>query len=126
MQFCEKCDNMYYIRLPAEDDSVSQAGLVYYCRKCGHEKIPDTDTSFTVLRTDIKQTATKYSQVVNEYTKYDPTLPRITTMRCPNHECKSNEEGTTISPEIIYIRYDYDNLKYIYLCGICDTVWKTM
>ena len=27
--------------------------------------------------------------------------------------------------EIIYIRYDDTNMKYIYLCSDCDTVWKT-
>ena len=27
--------------------------------------------------------------------------------------------------EIIYLRYDDINMKYIYLCVHCDTVWKT-
>ena len=26
--------------------------------------------------------------------------------------------------EIIYIRYDDVNIKYVYLCSTCDTVWK--
>jgi hypothetical protein len=26
---------------------------------------------------------------------------------------------------VIYIRYDDDNMKYLYMCVTCDTVWKT-
>ena len=32
---------------------------------------------------------------INEYTKLDPTLPRITTIKCPNIECISNKEDET-------------------------------
>ena len=27
--------------------------------------------------------------------------------------------------EVIYIRYDDINMKYVYLCVHCDTTWKT-
>jgi hypothetical protein len=27
--------------------------------------------------------------------------------------------------EIIYIRYDEVNMKYVYLCAVCDTLWNT-
>ena len=48
----------------------------------------------------------------------DPTLPRLYNIQCPNDECKT-ENG------VIYIRYDSDNLKYLYICVDCDTKWKT-
>ena len=35
----------------------------------------------------------------------------------------SNEEGNT--PEVIFIRYNEVDMKYVYLCSKCDTVWKT-
>ena len=60
---------------------------------------------------------------MNEYTKEDPTLPRITTIRCPNSDCPSNQEDGT--REVIYLRYDDTNMKYIYMCAKCDTMWKT-
>ena len=53
---------------------------------------------------------------------------------CPNSECKTNkheqkdEEENSIGGggrEILYIRYDEINMKYVYLCSTCDTVWKT-
>lgn len=27
--------------------------------------------------------------------------------------------------EVIYIRYDEMNMKYVYMCAVCDTVWNT-
>jgi aspartate carbamoyltransferase regulatory subunit len=53
----------------------------------------------------------------------DPTLPRINNILCPNAECKTNTED--VPREIIYIRYDNVNMKYVYLCSECDVVWKT-
>ena len=64
-------------------------------------------------------------------------------MLCPNENCYSNEDdfqkgntgeekGNTGEekdeqskyPEIIYLRYDNNNMKYIYLCSECDHTWK--
>jgi len=45
-------------------------------------------------------------------------------MKCPNAACKTNVDKIA-RPEIIYMRYDDDNMKYLYLCVTCDTVWKT-
>jgi hypothetical protein len=93
--------------------------------------------------------------VVNKYTKLDPTLPRISTILCPNTECPCNrnhnptqyadratimgiaeEEATQLGSsaeaaddatprEVIYLRYDDTNMKYIYLCAVCNTIWNT-
>ena len=63
------------------------------------------------------------SRIVNKYTKLDPTLPRINRIPCPNAECDTNTKETP--REIIYIRYDDTNIKYMYLCSTCDYVWKT-
>lgn len=119
MHFCIKCDNMYYIKLREDDNNK----LIYYCRNCGHEEDKPTDSDICVLRTDVKSNQVKFTHVVNEYTKEDPTLPRITTIRCPNQECPSNTDKA--EREIIYIRYDDTNIKYMYLCAKCDFMWKT-
>jgi DNA-directed RNA polymerase subunit M/transcription elongation factor TFIIS len=128
MHFCSICANMYYISVTPENE------LQYYCRNCGN--IDDTIASenICVSKVNVKQTTTttSFSQVVNKYTKYDPTLPRIHTMRCPNDECPSHSAdkasaGSSAKPksEIIYIRYDDTNLKYVYLCAKCDKIWNT-
>lgn len=86
MHFCVNCSNMYYIRL-SEDDPNS---IVYYCRHCGHENKNISLDSVTVSKTSFKNAKQKYNSIINRYTKMDPTLPRINTIKCPNQSCKSN------------------------------------
>ena len=119
MHFCNKCDNMYYIRISTDDENK----LIYYCRNCGHEDTELTKDNICVSKTQLKRSEQKYNHIINEYTKLDPTLPRINTIRCPNNECSSNKEKG--DREVIYIRYDDMNQLYIYLCAKCDTVWRT-
>lgn len=124
MHFCEKCDNMYYLKISEEDSNT----LIYYCRNCGNEDNSLTKENICVLETTVHQTEERYSQNINEYTKFDPTLPRITTIKCPNDVCPSNKdvkEGEESHREVIYIRYDDINMKYIYMCTKCNTIWKT-
>ena len=199
MHFCTKCDNMYYIRIGAAgaggagavaaggDDGVVGVGgggqpqqkqdansLYHYCRNCGHEV--QIEKTICVSKLQLKHGAQSYSNVINKYTKLDPTLPRINNIKCPNSQCRSNpsigeaaaaaaaaaaikmkpraldageeeeEEayedldvgmsgvaanfkfpaaGELAPREVIYIRYDEVNMKYVYMCAVCDTVWNT-
>lgn len=126
MKFCAICDNMYYVTISEKDGNQ----LLYYCRNCGHKDDTITSESVCVLNTQLKKGEQKFSHIINEYTKFDPTLPRVHNMKCPNASCKSNAVsggggGATTYPEVIYVRYDDDNMKYLYLCSECDVAWKT-
>lgn len=119
MHFCSNCQNMYYIRV--NDNNPNQ--LVYYCRQCGNEDTNITNNNICVSKLQIKKNDLSFNHMINKYTKMDPTLPRINTILCPNPECKTNTKN--VEREIIYIRYDETNMKYVYVCSTCDTVWKT-
>jgi len=119
MHFCTNCQNMYYIRI----DEDSGSNLIYYCRKCGNEDTTLTADNLCVSKTNIKQEEQTFTHIINNYTKFDPTLPRFNSILCPNPDCTTNTKDTP--REIIYIRYDEVNLRYIYLCSTCDTTWKT-
>jgi DNA-directed RNA polymerase subunit M/transcription elongation factor TFIIS len=147
MHFCTDCGNMYYIRLTDTN------GIVHYCRNCGHEDDTVTIDAVVVSHTSLKSDKNHYAHAVNKYTKLDPTLPRISTILCPNMECPCNrnhnptqyadraaivgtsaeEEATSsdanaddaVPREVIYLRYDDINMKYIYLCAVCNTIWNT-
>ena len=119
MHFCSNCKNMYYIRI--NSDNTNQ--LVYYCRNCGNEDKLLAVNNVCVSKTQIKKSEQSFNHIINKYTKLDPTLPRVNNILCPNHDCSTNTKGT--EKEIIYIRYDDINMKYVYLCSECDTVWKT-
>ncbi len=122
MHFCSKCENMYYIRVSSESDDK----LVYYCRNCGNEDNNLANENICVSRTHIKRSEQKYSHIINKFTKLDPTLPRSNTIKCPNQDCISNSsKEEAIEREVIYMRYDDINMKYIYICANCDSVWKT-
>lgn len=120
MKFCVKCDNMYYIGISVDDPNQ----LTYYCRNCKHKDETITEEGVCVLNNQLKKGEQKFNHIINQYTKLDPTLPRIYNMKCPNTECKTNKDETK-KAEIIYIRYDDNNLKYLYMCTECDTTWKT-
>ena len=128
---------MYYLKLLKEDTDK----LIYYCRNCGNEdtSLVQNLNNLYVSKTEVK-TKMNYKNVINKYTKLDPTLPRIHNIDCPNVECTSNlnnsntnEEGESkgeepkknIDKEILYIRYDDKNMKFVYLCANCDTIWNT-
>jgi len=147
MHFCSICQNMYYIRIDSEDTNK----LIYYCRNCGkednflnvynnctgseasnvnelesllnEESKTNLEKCVCVSRIQVKKDKKNYNNMINKYTKLDPTLPRTNKIQCPNTSCKTNTEGK--EKEIIYERYDDINIKYIYLCSTCETVWKT-
>ena len=160
---------MYYIRLTETNE------IVYYCRNCGNEDNAITIDNVVVSHTSLHQKGGSHANVVNKYTKLDPTLPRISTILCPNSECPCNrnhnpmqyadraaivgsdesettgtgasaatgtgtsasvtatgtsasatsEDADAVPREVIYLRYDDIQLKYIYLCAVCNTIWNT-
>lgn len=120
MIFCSNCNNMYYIKLLESE----KKQLVYYCRKCGNQEDSVDENSVVVSVTNLKKSKQQYNHIINKYTKLDPTLPRVNNIDCPNADCICNKEGSGVKPEIIYIRYDNENMKYIYLCAHCDNIWQ--
>lgn len=118
MHFCKNCDNMLYIKLRELDSN----DLVYYCRKCGETNESIDNKNICVSKTEFISNEKGYIFDINEYTKYDPTLPRTRQIKCPNKDCKSNKGEQN---EVIYFRYDDNNMKYVYICSLCDRVWKT-
>ena len=124
MRFCENCNNMLYLGINPDNSNE----LTYYCRFCGNTDTMVSESGVCVLNTQFTQSEQKFNHIINEYTKLDPTLPRIYNVKCPNDRCKTNSVIDTEEPkpaEVIYIRYDDSNLKYIYMCVTCDTTWKT-
>jgi DNA-directed RNA polymerase subunit M/transcription elongation factor TFIIS len=121
---------MYYIRLTGENKDQ----LIYYCRKCGHEddELIASLENVCVSQTQLKASVSSYEHIINKYTKLDPTLPHINNIKCPNTACASNESADETKDgddqkeaDILYLRYDDTNMKFVYLCTECNTVWKS-
>ena len=120
MKFCSKCDNMYYMKIV---DDTNPDKLIYYCRNCGNEDHNLTQNNFKVYKYE-SETQIK-TNPINEFTKYDPTLPHLTSIKCPNSNCPSNDEEKNINSDVLYVRYNNVNMSYMYLCCFCDTNWKS-
>ena len=112
MNFCRQCDNLYYTKIQTENNNK----LILYCKQCGDENSELINNNIISTKTNTQ------TYIINEYTKLDPTLPHITNIPCPNESCPTNTDGHT--KDVIYIKYNETEMKYIYLCTVCDTNWK--
>ena len=123
MHFCSECGNMYYIRIFTDGDDKSDTELRYYCRKCGHTDTLISEDNVVVSKTNIKYVHSSFHNIINKYTKLDPTLPHTNTIKCPSASCVCNTDDE-IDSDVIYMRYNEKNMNYVYLCTHCDTIWN--
>ena len=115
MKFCKNCDNMLYINVNTEKN------LVYFCKNCCLKDVLNTQNSQIIIDDNKIDDKAKYSHYMNKNLKYDNTLPRVNNIMCVNEECKrkDNEEN-----EVIYVKYDPINMKYLYYCCYCEHFWR--
>ena len=112
VNFCSQCKNMTYIH--TGEDEV----LYHVCKVWGHNK-PMTETGC------IYNTTTEGIDIgeiinTNQYITHDITLPVITdndNIKCTNDECESILDKKPC--KITYVKYDNDNMRYVYICIDC-------
>lgn len=123
MKFCSQCDNMYYISI--NENNTNE--LTYYCRNCKYQDSTISSEGVCIIDTHTEGSKNiHFNHIINKYTKLDPTLPRVRNIKCPNVECKSNNfDKEYVYPEVIYMRYDDADMKYVYICVVCDNMWNT-
>jgi len=113
MKFCDICENMLYMEV------IDTNHLEYYCKNCNHRVAHDDKDSGSVCVStkNLIDDSTSFKNFMSPYTKLDQTLPRVNNIKCPNIECKPGED------EVIYIKYDHMNMKYLYACVKCNHFW---
>ena len=134
MEFCKHCDNMLYITVTEEDQ------MKLYCKNCNYSSIeadddatnrhvtshkysPADDTTYSqkcISSVNYNIDTSSYRQYMTPLIKYDMTLPRVNNIDCPKG-CKTKDGGHS---EVIYIKYDHQNMKYLYFCCECEEFWK--
>lgn len=116
MRFCSQCANMLYVKVNDEKE------LLYYCKFCNNNLVESKDNKSVLVIDDNKvDDDIKYRQYVNQNIIYDPTLPRVNNIQCPNEECTKKADKDN---EVIYIKYDHTNMKYLYFCCHCKHFWR--
>lgn len=86
MNFCPGCDFMLYTKLIDNK-------LFHFCKNCKWEGkyISDTDSP-CVYRQDYNRDFLAEESSISKYTIDDPTLPRITNIKCINNNCLTNKD----------------------------------
>jgi len=195
MNFCPNCEFMLYTKL---DKSINS--LFNICKNCNWsgDYSDESKSKISVYKKVYTNEFLAEKALLNKYTIYDSTLPRISNIKCLNDKCLTNIDNIDInntihisnidehidikalinthiqnttsdelftllnineheilvtfnnsdnyntflqselinkdliikkyvkpSREIIFIKFDKDNLKYLYLCSTCRTTWKT-
>ena len=139
MQFCAVCDNVLQMQIGevhnTESAKSSAVPLTMYCKHCPYTLDVDQSQDKQESTTNTQQMFNPcmyrsnyssnhplyYATLVNKYTFDDPTLPRM-KIPCPNEGCTSNTDSTC-SSEVIFVRYDDQDMRHMYLCRHCRQCW---
>ena len=60
-------------------------------------------------------------KTINEESSFFPSIYKFHRHSSVSHDQNSINKKR----EIIYIRYDDVNMKYVYMCSECSVIWKT-
>ena len=116
MRFCTVCDNLLYEEL--EPQSLA---LVYACKCCGNVVRDDVREAVVMESTCPMDDETKYRQFVTPHLKDDPTLPRASYIPCVRGDKCTRPAAAP--REVIFVKYDAVNLKFLYHCVHCGAFW---
>ena len=155
MKFCTECNNMYYIKINGEDANTlvyycrfcghednepAESGVVVL-----RTEYKKTEQQFShMVNRYIKHDPT-LPRIANVKCPNERCTSNAATS---NHGDKAHSDkasgdkasGDKASgdkahqgdkahsdkgPNVIYLRYDDNNMKYLYICEDCDTTWKT-
>ena len=114
MDFCNICVNMLYTKVDEEKN------LVNYCKNCLYEEIV-TSTESKLIINSLYDDKNNFNLHLNKYIKYDPTIPKVNNITCLNSKCSKEKDQDN---NILVIKYDNINLKYVYFCCYCDYYWN--
>ena len=128
IHFCSDCNSITYLYVKTDDsEEVSEDHrdyLIHHCKNCGkNEKFENKNNC--IYEHSFKKFDSSVLINVNKYITQDPTLPKIKNninIKCPNAECESILENKP--SEITYIKYNSEDMKYIYICDFCGQKWK--
>ena len=90
MKFCPKCGSLYFLR-KASDNT-----LLYDCRNCGYNEPRDISDN-CIFQSDIDGSDHMTNQMSqNPYVIRDPTLPRLSNVKCINERCLTNDQASQL------------------------------
>jgi DNA-directed RNA polymerase subunit M/transcription elongation factor TFIIS len=116
--FCKQCQNMTFLYTDEEKN------LIHHCKACLYSE-PYLRKNNCIYSIQFKKYDNSEYINSNPYITHDITLPKIKNnpnIKCVNSECPSITDSEPC--DITYIKYDMENMKYIYICNHCGQKWK--
>tara|TARA_Y100000590_G_scaffold64204_1_gene68986 strand:+ start:702 stop:1370 length:669 start_codon:yes stop_codon:yes gene_type:complete len=80
--------------------------LFNHCKLCGNEDLYDKADN-CVYKSDYKNSFMSSKAIANKYIKFDPTLPRISNIKCPNKKCMTNQKKDYFKDKILLSNMSY-------------------
>lgn len=117
MEFCDACNNMLYIK---NDDDDSR-NVKYYCKNCTFEKDITIDNKSKLIIQNTFDVSNQLLTNLNSNIEYDKTIPHVDNIQCPYKDCVKKEEDKN---DVMYIKTDINNIKFIYYCTYCKQFWE--
>jgi len=114
---------MLVVKIIKDEDPEVSDKLKYVCKNCGFEQEHDKSEDSCIFKIDYNIESVKKNSFINPFIYDDITLPRAEGIKCPNANCPKAKS------EIVYIKYDNDDMKFIYVCldcykaGITPHIW---
>ena len=108
--FCDNCDNFMFTYVNTNTNKLYNG-----CKVCGNKDDNESDANDYIYKSNVK---IDISKIINSDIINDNTLPKI--INNPNIKCVNDECNSKI---ITYIKYDLDNMNYLYICDKCGQKW---
>jgi hypothetical protein len=127
IKFCPTCRYFLFLENQVrvnEKTQLKTSELFRICRACGYSE--QEEQGCLILETNLQEKVNEeYKILLNEFTRLDPTLPHVKNIQCPNDKCRSNTGEA--ERDVIYMKYDAVNLKYLYICNVdgCNMHWRS-
>lgn len=120
MEFCPNCNNYIFIKFEKDDNEYK---VIHNCKKCGYtaDKTDTINTNSCMYYNPNEINKLKYYVKNKHNLKYDPTIPHIDFIPCPNDQCPSRDINTR--NDVLYLNIDDSKLYMLYVCNYCQTHW---
>ena len=89
MKFCGQCQSLMYLKKTADKQ------LIYDCKYCGNQEAIEEST-MCVYSSKSDGDYMTFQMAKNQYTIRDPTLPRLSNVKCINSNCLTNHDASLI------------------------------
>ena len=124
MKFCPNCRNYLVMKLANTIDNTQHDThklIAYDCLNCGYKTSLSADDSKCVYQSQTDISKIKIHSQNLRYLKFDPTLPHIDNISCPNDQC-TTKDGT-LGNNILYMTLNDEKQIYLYQCCHCNYTW---